>query len=240
VCGTGGAWGSPIACGETQICDGAGGCQSGGCPSGRSPDWFSAAGGNASWNDPRWGGAALTPFAGGPSATAGGYALVFDRAANELAVTYRVRLGDAEIPNGSDRAYVSIRSNQAGSPAAHEATLTLFEMNPGEGPRDITAIQFAEYAGRWQPSTSTDWLHHASAWRASGDVSWVVSFRINLGKARIDPTLAFHMGVAVHVAGAARDLSTPADLADLHDQVNSWAAVNVTGIACVGRATLTP
>jgi hypothetical protein len=127
-----------------------------------------------------------------------------------------------------------------GAPAARSATLSLAAIDIGAGPQDITPAT-SEYAGSWQSTNPADpWILHASEWRGGqGSVpSWVVSFRIKLSAAGLDPTLPIGAALDVQIKGAPSDLSTPGSLAVWMDQPSAWPRADLTKISCVGRVAL--
>ncbi len=85
-----------MPCGADQRCGGEGVCGLGNmCPTGQSPTWWGE--GDAvdrTATDPRWGDM-LETFASSGQSMPAGYAMVFDRQANQLSVTLRTRADDS-------------------------------------------------------------------------------------------------------------------------------------------------
>jgi hypothetical protein len=209
-----------------------------------SPDWYSAAadGGNPSWNDSRWGNTAALGFAQTFSGAPAGYIIVFDRAAAELAVTVRVTMGTSELPDAMDVVTFGITANRSDGAAAHQATFMIAELDAGAGPVGIGYAN-ADFSGSWRSSSPINpWIEQQNEWRGAqaSDPSWIVSFRIKLSAAGVDPALPFRASVSVHIDGAPNDLSTPANLAASLDKPDTWPRIDLSAISCVGRANLSP
>jgi hypothetical protein len=246
TCGSDAQWSASLACGSSQTCVNEGQCVAQPCSAAMSPDWYSPAqiGGNPSLDDPRWGSGPLVQFAGSFGVDPGGYVIVFDRAAGELAVTMRATLGASETPDATDQVYFGITANQGSGPTARNVLIPLVQLEPGEGPQAITTFQTSEFSGSWRATTGTAaaWLEQLSEWRGATDatLSWAVSFRVNLPSASVDPSQPFRIALRIHAPGTARDLTTPANLDALLDRPASWPLASFDTSACVQRVALLP
>jgi hypothetical protein len=240
TCSQAGEWQPGMPCAPQQRCGGEGVCGlSNTCPAGESPAWWDGADGvDRTLNDPRWGGA-LETFGNQQQSMPAGYAIVFDRQANQLAVTIRTTAEDAAAP--SDFVYFGIAGN-AGMPAQHAARIALVAANAAEDPRSLAQITSYEYAmASW---TSADlqpaWLAHPAAWVASADKGWAVSFRVDLAAAGVDAAAPFRVALGLHAENQFGQLDwvTPASLA-LTDLASAmprlWPSLDVSSVMCVSR-----
>ena len=93
------------------------------CPPGESPAWWDGADAvDRMANDPRWGGM-LETFGNLQQSMPAGYAMVFDRQANQLAVTLRTTAEDAAAV--SDFVYFGIAGHSGGGYTAGSSSNTL-------------------------------------------------------------------------------------------------------------------
>ncbi|HKU44913.1 MAG TPA: hypothetical protein VJR89_42430 [Polyangiales bacterium] len=249
TCTAAGEWGAGSACPEGQNCGMGGECSAAAsCPKNASPDWYSpAAGSDRSLDDPRWGGALdrfINSGAPGMSSDAGGYAIVFDRASNQLAVTLRALAPDTASPQ--DFVYFGMRGNQAGEVAGHAVRIPLEVMPSGADPRPlmggITAYQLASTGNGWTEQAQTpSWLQHASAWVMSPQASWAVSFRVDLGATGFDTAQPVQVGLGLHAENpdAEYNPSTPGQLMLGMPELamsRMWPLLDLASIECTDRA----
>jgi hypothetical protein len=169
-----------------------------------------------------------------------GYAIVFDRQANQLAVTLRTSAED--VPAASDFVYFGIAGNAGAMAATHAVRIALVVPNSGDDPRSLAQITSYEFAmGAW---TSADlrptWLVHPAAWVTTIDTGWVVSFRVDLAAAGVDVTAPFRVALGLHAENqfGMLDWVTPASLS-LMDVASAtprmWPSLDVTSVMCVSR-----
>jgi hypothetical protein len=215
---------------------GAGECSALICQSGLSPDWFSdpQAGGYMTLDDPRWGGVEPTQFASSMGSMDGGFIIVLDRAAKQLAVSVRVTKGSSEIPTSSDYVYFGATVNVAGSMVtARNIVIPLISMRDSEAGTPIPMFSTSAFTDTWHEDT-TAWVQHVNGWRGSPNekLSWAVNFRVDLPTLGVDTAKTFRVAVAAHVEGAA-DMSTPATLGMSTDKPTQWSAAMAIGTECV-------
>lgn len=241
TCGDTGEWQNATSCAPDQRCAGEGVCGLGNlCPTGESPAWWD--GGEAvdrTLNDPRWGGM-LETFGGTQQSMPAGYAIVFDRQANRLAVT--VRTSAEDTAGDSDFVYFGIAGSAAGMAAPHAVRISLVAPNGGDDPRSLTQFASYEFAmGAWASmNTRPAWIEHPAAWVSSAGTGWVVSFRVDLAAAGVDLAAPFWIALGLHAENdfGQLDWVTPESLSlsDLASATTrTWPALDVTSVMCVSR-----
>jgi len=240
-CGAAGEWQPAMPCAPDQRCGGEGVCGLGNtCPPGESPAWWDGADAvDRMANDPRWGGM-LETFGNLQQSMPAGYAMVFDRQANQLAVTLRTTAEDAAAV--SDFVYFGIAGDSGGMLAPHAVRIALVVPGGGDDPRSLPQITSYEFAmGAW---TSADlqppWLLHPAAWVTTTEPGWAVSFRVDLAAAGVDVTAPFRVALGLHAENQFGMLEwvTPASLS-LMDVASAmprmWPSLDVTSVMCVSR-----
>jgi hypothetical protein len=230
-----------MPCGTAQRCAGEGVCGLGNmCATGESPQWWGEGDGvDHTVSDPRWGGM-LETFASSQQNMPAGYAIVFDRQANELAVTLHMTAQDAAAE--SDFVYFGITGSAAGLPSPRAVRIALVAPNGSDDPRTLT--QFTTYAFAMGTSTSTNtmpaWIAHPAAWVTTAEPGWVVSFRVDLSAAGVNITAPFRVALGLHAENefGALNWMTPASLqfGDLSmAQSRMWPMLDLTSVMCVSR-----
>jgi hypothetical protein len=191
-------------------------------------------------NDPRWGGM-LETFGNEQQSMPAGYAIVFDREANELAVTMRTTADDTAAD--SDFVYFGITGGNAGAmPTPHAVRIALAAPNAGDDPRLLPQITSYEYAmGAWTSlQAQPAWLAHPAAWVTSVDAGWLVSFRVNLTAAGVDVSSPFRIALGLHAENQFGELDWvmpgSLSLSDLATAMpRMWPQLDVRSIMCVSR-----
>jgi hypothetical protein len=230
-----------MPCGGEQRCAGEGMCGLGDmCPAGMSPQWWGEGDGvDRMANDPRWGGM-LESFANDEQSMPAAYAIVFDRRANQLAITFRTSAEDTADP--ADYVYFGITSNQGGTTAPRAVRIALIAPTMSDDPRMLTQFTSYEFAsGMWTstPARPT-WIEHPAAWISGADSGWVVNIRVDLAAAGVDSAVPFRIALGVHAENQFGELtwSTPNAL-PLSDpttvQSRMWPMLDVTMVQCVSR-----
>lgn len=245
TCTDRGAWDMGQACGAGISCAGQGRCNAAavGCKAGQSPDWYSpvSAGGNPTLDDSRWGDTPVSEFISTFGFQPGGYTLILDRGAQQLAITVRITLGPSEVPAPSDYVFFGIAPDAADAATAHSVIMPLIDMPPASGPAPLSNIDASLLqGGRWQSDPSNTWVQHASVWRGGPNdgYSWVVSFKVDLAAMALDPSESFRVAIAAHAEGAPRDMTTPGDASVLTALPNAWAQALSDSATCVAHVTL--
>jgi hypothetical protein len=241
VCGPAGEWQPPMPCGPDQRCGGEGDCGLGNvCPPGQSPTWWGEGDDvDRSLTDPRWSGM-FDSFASSGQSMPASYAIVFDREANELAVSLRTRAEDSATE--LDFAYFGIAGMGPGMPAPHAVRIGLATSEGSDDPRALSQFTRYDFAmGEWTSQAEQPmWLEHPAAWVSSSDSGWVVSFRVDLAAAGVDVAAPFRVALGLHAENEFGELdwTTPAtlslgDLATI--QPRMWPAIDVTSVMCAAR-----
>jgi hypothetical protein len=213
------------------------------CPAGESPQWWgTGAGFDRTPTDPRWGGM-LEMFANGQQSMPAGYAIVFDRQANELAVTLRTSAQDTAGPE--DFVYFGITGSAGGTPTPHAVRITLVTSSGTDDPRALS--QFTSYdvaMGAWTTTNVQPmWITHPAAWVTTANPGWVVSFRVGLTAAGVDINAPFRIALGLHAQNqfGALNWATPQSLPldDLSTaQSRMWPLLDVTSVMCVSRVNV--
>jgi hypothetical protein len=201
-----------------------------------------ASSGDPTWTDPRWATDTGTRFARGFSLDAASYVALFDRATNDLVVTFRIWSAIGEEPTPADWVYFGITSNVRGSSfSAHDTRVPLIGLAPGDNARPITSYESAVFAnGSWSLQASSDgWISDVAAWRGTegSELAWAVSLRVDLEHAGIDPASDFRIALKVHLDGRG-ELFSPGNRAQLSDTPTDWSTVNLPSSPCVIRVAL--
>jgi hypothetical protein len=241
TCGDTGEWQPAVPCGDEQRCAGEGVCGLGNmCPTGESPQWWSEGEFvDHTPADPRWGGM-LETFANGEQSMPAGYAIVFDRQANELAVTLRTSADDNAAE--SDFAYFGITGSAMGTTSPRAVRIALVTPTGTDDPRMLSQFTSYEFVmGMWT-STNTPpmWITHPAAWVTTAEPGWVVSFRVDLTAAGVDIASPFRIALGLHAENEFGALSwaTPESL-ELSDLAATppriWPYLDLTSVMCVSR-----
>ncbi len=193
--------------------------------------------------DPRWAGP-LDRFANatGPVMPAG-YAIVYDRPSNELAVTIRALEDNAAGP--ADYAYFALAT--ADATVARAVRIPLAPAGMAGDPRPLMqADGFAFVSGEWsEEDARPEWVQRTSAWLSTEGVAWAVSFRVSLDAAGagLGESGPLRIAIGAHVDGGTESASwtTPSMLSiamPLDAQPRFWTSTDLASLGCTARIAL--
>lgn len=227
-----------------------------------APDWWSGTtAARSDADEPRWAAAPQRDFDSDVvGSQEGAYRVLYDPGANQLVVTMQALADLGETASKEDAVYFGLSTNAAAT-TAHAVRIDLFSPNGTPDPK-LSGLTFTPYdfstgggwylpAGPVASATPPSWLQHAAAWvEPRGAAAWVVSFRVSLSDAGLQPGAAFKIALGLHIHNeqgiGAVDLTTPdvgaagaiGDLVANPHTPTSWLAADAANGGCPSGVVL--